>query len=449
MRQLMLLALVAALAGCGGAPRRPQRAVTAPVAATLTAKSEPTAKPSPLVPVPSGATTGPTTLVPVFASVPSSTVTLADRWPGVGVVGILHSTEAAQRGTGPRLELTTDFRDWRDVTPLTVRRQCDAGCELRFESAFFANPATGWVTTFDPSSEQDVLYATTDGGQTWHQQLRTEHTLDAGARAAIWFLTPSIGWVAMLEPAGPSAIYWHTADGGKRWTELDRSSQIPPLPFTFVTPAIGYAGENPDDPLAGVYDLRGIWRTTDSGQEWTNQSVRLPFKYATASRANCDCTRPIYGRPVFDGAHGVMPVLLPAGSRADLLAFYRTADNGQHWTLTATLHANTATVEVPGTPPQPLEKGPLISIAEPQTWWVADLTGTDRPTHFRIRITRNGGQTWTTTQSDLPLDTVTLQSTSDTSAWATTEIRVGDHPVATELEQTTDGGRHWTTTHLP
>jgi hypothetical protein len=114
--------------------------------------------------VPSGSTSGSVTPLPVTRSVPLNTVTLANRWAGVGVVGISRNLEAAHNGTDPRLELTNDFRHWRDVTPLAVKRQCHAGCELLFESAFFSNPTTGWVTTFDPGNEQDDLYATTNGG---------------------------------------------------------------------------------------------------------------------------------------------------------------------------------------------------------------------------------------------------------------------------------------------
>jgi photosystem II stability/assembly factor-like uncharacterized protein len=217
------------------------------------------------------------------------------------------------------------------------------------------------------------------------------------------------------------------------------------------TPTIAYAGDSPNNGLAGVDDLGAVSRTTDGGRTWTNQSVRLPFKYATGYHTNCPCVGPIYGRPVFDGANGAMPVLLPAGHLHDTLAFYRTADDGEHWTLASTLHTTSAAleIEIPRASRQPTEPEPLVSIADPQTWWVADLTRTDSRTHFRILITRNRGRTWTTTPSNLPLGTTSLDTTDATSAWATTEIYGANDGIATELEQTTDGGRQWSTTHLP
>ena len=366
-------------------------------------------------------------------------ITLSYLRPGVGVIGLSRSLATVnwKQSSEPRLELTTDFVHWRDVTPRALVRGCRTRCPTLFESAYFLNASTGWVTAFNLLNDQDDLYGTTDGGASWRLELRTDHTLNAGATGVVRFLNPRQGWVAMLEPTGPGATYWRTDNGGATWTKVKPEpvgGAAPAWPFQFITSRIGYAA---DDSFTGAFPGSRLTKTTDGGRVWKTQSVHLPswfrYRYANVS------TWPVYELPTFTNSnHGVLPVLLPDPSGHATLAFYITSDRGAHWNLASTLKMSGADSAPQG---DLLGAGPLVSIAGLKTWWVADRPPSPAAASYRIRITTNGGRTWTSYPSDLPPNSGRLQAVSSTQAWATTVTRQAKG--GSEPEQTTDSGIHW------
>jgi photosystem II stability/assembly factor-like uncharacterized protein len=216
-----------------------------------------------------------------------------------------------------------------------------------------------------------------------------------------------------------------------------------------VTTKVGYAGYSLADLLAGIWDVGGILRTTDSGRSWQKQKVRLPFRYRPGMQTPCSCTGPIYTVPAFTTpTRGVMAVLLPTGPGRGTLAFYETTDQGSHWTLASTLPATNALLEYPGTSTLPIRGATLVSIAGQRVWWVADQVQTGARTSSRIRLTVNGGRSWTTMQTNLGPGAESLDATGANTAWATLTVYSHDG-FAEELEQTTDRGKHWVIEHLP
>jgi photosystem II stability/assembly factor-like uncharacterized protein len=379
------------------------------------------------------------------AHVPSLDVTLAYRRSGLGVVGLAKPLAllSGSQSSDPRLELTEDFRHWRNVTPEAVVSSCRAGCLTVFEDAFFMNARVGWVTTYNALTAQDDLYRTTDGGASWQLQLRAHHSENAGAQGWVQFLDQRRGWVAMLEPTAPGATYWQSNDGGAVWKRIRPATDrpAPPWPFSFISARVGYAAP---DSLIEAAAIGGdlLFRTDDAGRSWTRQSVRLPAWYRRL-RPEAGAG-PAYELPTFNGRrHGVLPVLLAQRARRATLAFYTTADGGRRWRLASTLGVSTATVGLPAEPQVEVSTGPLVSIAGPRTWWVA-TTGSARGRGYLIHITTDGGRRWAKVQSDLPLLARSLQATGPRLAWAIRTVFDRQGNGVQELEQTTDGGLRWT-----
>jgi len=432
------VALVLALAGCGASSGGRASAPPAATAGRGTSATASRATP---------ANAARKTLAPV-AHPPSVDVTLAYRGAGVGVVGLaraLADVLLPPRSSDPRLELTTDFRHWRDVTPKSVLRSCRQSCQTVFESAFFLSPRIGWVTTYNLLSAQDDLYRTTNGGASWQLQLRAHHSDNAGARGWVQFLNDRRGWVAMLEPTGPNATYWQSHNGGKTWSRIRPGTAVgrrtPPWPFCFTSARVGYSAPGSFTSVAppGI----GLEQTSDGGRGWTRRPMRLPSWYRY--RPSDPAAWPTYELPTFfKHRYGVLPVLLQRGGARATLAFYTTADGGRRWQLTSTLALSIATAGLRDQPQVTVRTGPLVSIAGARTWWVADSAGASASAPYRIRITTDGGHHWLTRRSDLPADSSSLQAAGSRQAWALRTVYDHQGNAIDELEQTTDGGLRFT-----
>ncbi|HKI77336.1 MAG TPA: YCF48-related protein [Ignavibacteriaceae bacterium] len=133
----------------------------------------------------------------------------------------------------------------------------------RFDDISFVNPSLGWVAN---SSGQ--IYKTTDGGNSWTQQLQI-----SGYFRSIKFADSLNGWAGTLNQ---TQLLFHTVDGGDHWNLVTNIPTIPVIPKRIC----GLSVVNKDVIYgSGAYDGPAIIiKTTNGGATW--QSIDMS-SYAT------------------------------------------------------------------------------------------------------------------------------------------------------------------------
>ena len=132
-----------------------------------------------------------------------------------------------------------------------------ANCECDVETPIFFSPTGGYLTAGTPGHDQRT-YLTTDGGRTWR-----ELSVRAAARGEISFVDARDGWVT----TSPATIS-RTRDGGRRWAVLPTPFDASHATIEFVSRSAGFGFE--DSPHADR-----IWSTTDGGHHWRLIVARL------------------------------------------------------------------------------------------------------------------------------------------------------------------------------
>lgn len=121
-----------------------------------------------------------------------------------------------------------------------------------------------------------VLYATHDGGSTWHAVPEPGQVLDVEAvDSSVWMFvgqckTPSC-WVVLME----------STDGGTSW---HRSPVEPPILATTTDPGLvrvstvsAYVLTVPRENAFGEPDTVPMWFTSDGGRSWVQHDVSCPI----------------------------------------------------------------------------------------------------------------------------------------------------------------------------
>jgi photosystem II stability/assembly factor-like uncharacterized protein len=202
--------------------------------------------------------------------------------------------------SGYRLYRTIDAgATWQEAAlpsatfPVTVSSQ-----------ASFISPTDGWILSGDgpdPSSLANVrLYRTTDGGLHWSEANHSTKQTTSGSIPLtgvldhLTFRDASSGWITARESSGP-AVY-ATTDGGRTW----HGQKLPPAPGYDLKGAYPLAPLFPSGSLEGLlpvqvwlplppgspgrstYSRMILYRSQDGGRTWSSPVV-LPATSPTDS----------------------------------------------------------------------------------------------------------------------------------------------------------------------
>ena len=156
-------------------------------------------------------------------------------------------------------------RTWRRArVPAT---NCPGGSRL---DVSFADARHGWILLVAENGNRVGLFRTRDGGKTW-----TDVGEDAPLKGSIAFASPRIGWLARSDFPLPGQLY-ATRDGGRSWHRRklrlprgwQRARAFPDRPTFF-----GARGVLPVDFVLGRRTAVAFYTTADNGRTWRPRAV--------------------------------------------------------------------------------------------------------------------------------------------------------------------------------
>ncbi len=328
-----------------------------------------------------------------------------------GIITSLHMVDA-QSGwvlTDAGVLRTTDGgTHWADVTPKPES-------SARPGPGAFLDANTAWVVFSKDGDMPETIFATSDGGKTWHStQVPSSDPNTAPYVTALQFIDPLHGWllVSYGVAAGSEAVeLYQSTDGGASWTLA--SSGMPSSPAG----SLPFGGHKTG---LSFHDLQHGWipggdagpdivllTTQDGGKTWRRQPVTAPAGYHTEGGA-AETQAPVF----FGNQDGFLPVVFHQEGQP--VIFYATHDGGASWQATA--------------PVSSANNNALL-------WSFADATHGFATDGDKLYATADGARTWKTVSTSIPLDGITgLDFVSPTTGFAIVDGNV----VATE-----DGGRTW------
>lgn len=274
-------------------------------------------------------------------------------------------------------------------------------------NGFFPDSNKGWILT------PEGLYRTVEAGSRW---MHYEVPFTGGY---IQFLDDLNGFVLSGEPSGMqkhAVSLYQTSDGGATWTlKYANDPSVPnnTLPFSghklgmaFRDPSTGWVGG--DYPTPGfVY----LYKTTDSGVTWSQQSLPLPAGYESAYVT-------IESPRFFGPNDAILPVWLGTNT-GRVLVTYESHNGGATWALTA---------------------GSILQGKN--TDFISGRDGFAWDTNGFFHVTRDAGWSWSQTTPNVNFgdDVLALDFVSETAGWIAQNAVNGSTP----LYRTTDGGNTWT-----
>lgn len=324
--------------------------------------------------------------------------------------------------------------DWVAIGPAPILNAVSPGSQ----------PASGRIAAVAAHpSNANIIYIAAAGGGVWK-------TADAGTT---WQpLTDSQSSLVMgalaVAPSNPNVIYAGTGeannsgdsfygrgflkstDAGAAWTLLDNGGAFDRRAFSKIVvhptdPNTVYAATT--SAVNGLSGNKGIWKSTDGGQTWTNTTASISTSLAWSDLVmhptNSSVLYAAAGEPFGNALNGV----------------YTTANAGQTWTL----------VTGGGTVPSGSTVGRValaVAPSAPQTLYVSMASPSTFSVHRLLRAT-NGGTNWTNLTSGTPdfLKAVGWYANS-LAVDPANSLRVfaGGGPGAGGIVESTDGGVTWT-----
>jgi len=276
---------------------------------------------------------------------------------------------------------------------------------------YFLNSTTGWVIT------PHVLYRTTNGGANW-----TRYDNLPFNNGNLQFLDTNTGYLLEITGAATnkqSVILYKTTDGGATWAIKYNNDPNAPgagntLPLgghknamTFRDATTGWVGG--DIPINGFIYL---YKTTDSGITWSQQSMQIPAGYENAYITT--------SAPKFFGPNdGILPVWMTIGIGARDLFIYSTHNGGATWSISPTFIRQGNNTD-------------FVSMNDGITW---DWNGV-------FHVTNNTGASWNNVTPNINFrdDMPDMDFVSTSTGWLIQNQVNGTTP----LYRTSDGARTWT-----
>lgn len=317
--------------------------------------------------------------------------------------------------------------------------------EKSLKGIYFVDNSYGWIISYSTPNESEnsgSIYHTTDGGQTWNEQLATKTALFSGH-----FLDKMTGWVV-----GDQRTIYATTDGGKKWDFVTPGSNKrhtekygqpdylgnEPL-HTFTLYDVDFA-DNQHGWIVG--DLGVILRTTtgikkDGSSVWKHQRGGPRFhnsadglllgvdfvskKLGWAVGENGTILHTRNGGVTWEAqsspTHLLFDVCIVAKDKAyvvgDRGTILQTHDGGTKWQA-----QDSRTAECFG----------ATHFVSPQKGWAVAETGV-------ILRTTNGGAVWQRQTSRTKQDLLAVFFIDEKTGWS-----VGS---AGEIVHTSDGGKTW------
>ena len=253
-------------------------------------------------------------------------------------------------------------------------------------AVFFVNAQTGWVVGAD-----GTIMATTNGGQSWLQQMLPATVNPNLNLNDVFFIDPNQGWIV-----GDEGQILNTMDGGDTWTLQQQVSGVSPSLFRvfFVQDAQNQLQGWTVGKISGFAGFIGIILTTilNGGEQIWEQQV-LPSSEGSIS----------FVADVFflNNNQGWALELLeqPEADRRDTLIL-ATVDGGHTWTV----QFSEDDIGWLG----------FVFIRDPNNeqvrGWAVGFDGT-------IRTTSNGGVTWEPQTSDVSADLWSLTFVTPNQGW--------------------------------
>lgn len=140
---------------------------------------------------------------------------------------------------------------WRPLSSILSN-----GNNQRFDDVFFLNKNIGWAV----NGSYAAVYKTTDGGDTWINQL-SELTPSLPGNyyfRNVEFLTENIGFIGTL-----NGVFLKTIDGGTTWTIVTNFSTNPP-----AICGLDAVGTSTIYGCGAYFSPAYIIKSTDSGESW-------------------------------------------------------------------------------------------------------------------------------------------------------------------------------------
>jgi photosystem II stability/assembly factor-like uncharacterized protein len=334
---------------------------------------------------------------------------------------------------------------WQDVSPPTPATRTKGG-----STTYFLDANHAWVTVVTgavalQNGTKVVIFATTDGGQTWSQgDVPVNGVVSVSER--LDFIDAQHGWV--IVDSGPTALdktntaivnqpltraIYTTTDGGANWSRLVSAregdgSTLGTLALgcsisglTFVSAERGWltwdcTSSNGPTSQSTPSDLAV---TQDGGRSW--QPVYLP-----ASPSPFDYTCGVYP-PVFTHSQGVLPVFCGGNGRPGFTGVYSTDDAGTTWSFR---NAPFFTQQ--------------LDFVDANTGWAFGTTGV---TLYR---TTDGGRNWAVIKAFASEQNVGGFRFLDTRTGFVLTSRYAPDGMSgfTTMWKTTDGGQSWSVMSL-
>ncbi len=356
--------------------------------------------------------TAPPTITPTFTPMPP-TITITPPpttgtvvpSPRINKLYMLDTSNGWAIGNGYLLRTTNGGVTWYNVLP-----------EDAPTGGYFPTPIKGWAISGFSDVSTGSLYRTTNGGQSW---TRYDVPFNNGY---IKFLDDNTGYVLEITGAAmnkQSVVLFKTTDGGATWVQNYNNDPNAPgagnsLPLgghkngmTFSSATTGWVGG--DIPINGsIY----LYKTTNSGMTWTQQSLPIPAGYENAYMNTI--------APKFFGSNdAVLPVWMTLDVGMRDLFIYSTHDGGTTWTRSSAFVRQGAGTD-------------FISLISGITW---DITGV-------FHATNNAGASWSTITPNINFgdDMPDMDFVSTTTGWLIQNQVNGTTP----LYRTSDEGATWT-----